>query len=227
VKRFFPLFLFFFFSFALIAQEDERDRRTERSYSPDRADVILIGELSRTSQWSLKNEALSMIGQTLDRGTRDPELLGALEFLAFEGVLNKTRENGKTTNNYPDIRAKAVSYLGVYGGEDAKKILLQTIRHDPESMILTRAINALSAIGISAADESAINDMIRRFDKRRPDNLLAFAVLEAYRKYAEETDGRLNIATRQVVYSFTQGRYLKAVKDKAKEVLDLMRGRKE
>lgn len=217
---FFLLFLFIFPSAEKIkAQEGE----TDRSYSPDAVNIIIISEQSRSSRWKLKLEALALTGKILESGGgRSPELLDSLEFLAFEGTYSKTRDRGKTTNNYPDVRAKAAFYLGVFGGSDAKKVLVQMLKFEPESMVLIQVVNALSSIGVIDRDEGPINEMFRRIEARHADNLLAFAVLDAYQKYGAENGGKVNIATRYLFYDIIQGAYLKSVKDKAKKLLETL-----
>jgi hypothetical protein len=206
----------------------ERDVQTEQSYSPDMANLILITEQSRSPEMKLKNNALALIARLLSQNKKSPEMLDALEFLALEGTVNKLRINGRIINNYPSIRAKAATCLGDYGGEEAKKILVRTLKVEPDSMVLIPALYALSKIGVTAEDEIVLNDMMRRLDVRYPDNLLAIAYLDTLEKYSEEQNGAVNLATRHSISYISQGGYTKQVQKKARlllEKLNSYRGR--
>ncbi|MDR0374218.1 MAG: HEAT repeat domain-containing protein [Treponema sp.] len=206
----------------------DRDVQTEQSYSPDMANLILITEQSRSSELALKNNALALIARLLAQDKKNPEILDALEFLALEGVVNKKRVNGRITNNYPNIRAKAATCLGDYGGEDAKKILVRMLKAEADVMVLVPALYALSKIGVTAEDEITLNDMMRRLDAPRPDNLLAIAYLDALEKYSEEQSGVINLATRHSISNISRGAYTKLVQKKASlllEKLNSYRGR--
>ncbi|MDR0557114.1 MAG: hypothetical protein LBG43_04495 [Treponema sp.] len=210
------------------AQESgERDVETEQSYSPDMANLILIAEQSRAPELKLKNNALALIARLLAQNKKNPEILESLEFLALEGTVNMRRINGKITNNYPNIRVKAATCLGDYGGDDAKKILIQMLKVESDSMTLIPALYALSKIGVTAEDEIVLNDMLRRIEARRPDNLLAIAYLDALEKYSEEQDGAINLATRLVISQISRGSYTTQVKKKARLLLEKLNSYKE
>jgi hypothetical protein len=235
-----PLLLFFALAFPLQGQQNDanqldkiyqegRDRQAERemqqkkqieqAYSPDYTNITLVKEKSRTSDRNLKMDALSIIDDMLAEDKRDEELLSALEYMALEGTLNKAQSNRKISNSYPDVRVKTALCLGDYGGDDAKKILLQMIKYEPETMTLTQTVKALSKIGITERDETPLNTMMRRFITRYPDHSLAIAFLDAYQKYVEE-GGKVNFTSRELIYSISQGHYRTPVKDKAKHLLE-------
>lgn len=223
------LLVFFLHVQTARAQETstERDTHIEQSYSPDMANLILITEQSRSSEWNLKNSALALMSRLLTQNKRNPEILSALEFLALEGTVNKKRVNGKTINSYPDIRAKTATCLGDYGGEDAKKILILMLKVEIDTMVLAPVVYALSKIGITAEDEIILNDMIRRVNTGYPDNFLAIAYLDALEKYGEERSDAVNIATRQCIYQISQGVYAKPVRKKAQLLLKKLNSYRE
>ncbi|MDR1218683.1 MAG: hypothetical protein LBK73_03625 [Treponema sp.] len=204
----------------------ERDVETEQSYSPDMADLILITEQSRSSELKLKNNALALIARLLAQNKKNPEILEALEFLALEGTVNMRRVNGKVVNTYPDIRAKAATCLGDYGGEGARKILIQMLKVESDGMALTPALYAFAKIGVIAEDEIVLNDMMRRVEARRPDNLLALAYLDALEQYSEQ-GGKINLATRQTISRISQGAYASVVKKKARSLLEKLNAYRE
>jgi hypothetical protein len=191
------------------------------------ANLILITEQSKSPEWKLKNSALTLIARLLAQNKKNPEILSALEFLALEGTVNKRRVNGRIINRYPDIRAKTATYLSDHGGGDAKKILIQMLKAETNTMVLARVVYALSAIGITAEDEIVLNGMICRVDTRYPDNLLAIAYLDALEKYGEEHSGAVNLVTRQCIYQISQGAYTKTVRKKALLLLEKLNSYRE
>ncbi|MDR1074543.1 MAG: hypothetical protein LBL45_12890 [Treponema sp.] len=204
----------------------ERDVETEQSYSPDMANLILIMEQSGSSELKLKHNALALIARLLAQNKKNPEILEALEFLALEGTVNMRRINGRVVNTYPDIRAKAAACLGDYGGEGAKKILIQMVKVESDEMALALALYALAKIGVTAEDEIILNDMMRRVEARRPDNLLAIAYLDALEQYSEQ-GGKINFATRQTISRISQGAYASMVKKKARSLLEKLNSYRE
>jgi hypothetical protein len=211
--------------FAVLYPSTGQERQAadiEQSYSPDYVNLILIREQSIAPEWSLKMEALALIGKVLAQDNRAAEILSALEYMALEGTVNKARVNGVIINNYPDIRAKSAAYLGDFGGSGAKKILIQVLKSDDETMVLAEAVKALARIGLVAEDEALINDMMRRFDTRLPDNFLAMAVLDAYQTYAQARNGILNIATRDLIFQIQRKNYRAPVKEKARHLIALL-----
>ncbi|MDR0785498.1 MAG: HEAT repeat domain-containing protein [Treponema sp.] len=212
--------LFFLPLASLFPQEFDDERSGELSYSPNYVDVILIREQSRTPDRNVKMSALTLIEKTLNgEYGGDAEILSALEFLSFEGVINKERLNGVLVNNYPDVRLRAAKSLGNFGGPDAKRILLQSLRSETETMVLTQTVRALSMIGVAEEDEPVLNGMMRRFDTRYPDNALAIAFLDAYQGVMEQR--RISLATRELILRISQAKYRSSVKKKAKELLRL------
>jgi hypothetical protein len=161
----------------------------EESYLQESVEIMIIREQSRADSREMKMIALEYIGDAIDRGNTGEEIRTALEYLAMEGVLNKTRENGRLTNNYPDVRLKAATYLGNLGTEEAKNTLVKLVLADPEPMVLTEAVKSLAKIGLNENNETvnAISWIVTRYDVLNPDNLLALSALEAYEKIAEKS----------------------------------------
>ncbi|MDR0643302.1 MAG: hypothetical protein LBG05_00110 [Treponema sp.] len=214
------VFLLFLPFVSLFPQEYDEEKSAELSYSSDYVNIILIREQSRTPDRNVKMSALSLIEETLDgEYGKDAEILSALEFLSFEGVINKERRNGVIVNNYPDVRLRAMKSLGNFGGDGAKRILIHALKSETETMVLTETVRAMTKIGVAREDESVLNDMMRRFGARYPDNALAMAFLDAYQGVMEQR--RISIATRELILHISQSKYHSLVREKAKELLRL------
>jgi hypothetical protein len=189
-------------------------------YSPDYANIVLIREQSRTPDRNVKMAALSLIEEVLggDRG-EDEEIFSALEFLSLEGVVNKERLNGVIVNSYPSVRLRAAKNLGNFGGNEAHRVLMQMVRAETETMVLTETVRALAKIGIAPEDEAVLNNMMRRFGGSYPDNALALAFLDAYQGVGEQRC--ISPEAREIIFHISQAKYRSIVRKKAQELLRL------
>jgi len=192
----------------------------EQSYLQESVELMIIREQSRAESRDMKLVALEYIGDAINRGNRGQEITAALEYLSLEGIVNQTRENGRLVNNYPDVRTRAATYLGDVGTPQAKDALVKMVLADNEPMVITEAVKSLGKIGLNDNDETvnAISWIITRFDVLNPDNLLALSALDAYEKIAQST-GRIDPSAIRTVIRIAEGRYVRAVQDRAKQVL--------
>lgn len=198
----------------------------EEYYLQESMEAMVIREQARGETRESKFEALQIAREMLDSGSSNEEIHKTLEFLAFEGVVNKTREGGlgRVTNNYPDVRARAAEYLGEVGGEAAKDTLIKVMLVEPEPMVLTEAIKSLAKIGMDEGAEttSTISWIVSRFDVLNPDNLMALAALDAYEQlYAK--NGTLDPSAIRTIRKIAEGTYVKKVQDRARATMTKLR----
>ena len=197
----------------------------EQSYLQESVELMIIREQSRADSRDMKLVALDYIGDAIKRGNKGDDIRSALEYLSMEGVVNKTRENGRLINNYPDIRTKAATYLGQLGTPEAKNALIKMVLADNEPMVITEAIKSLATIGQNDNDDTvnAISWVVTRFDVLNPDNLLALSALEAYEKLAAANGGIKDPNVIRTIIRIADGNYIRPVQDRAKQVLMDMR----
>jgi hypothetical protein len=198
-----------------------RELSVEESYLQESMEMMIIREQSRTDSRDQKIVALEYIGDAISRGNTGEEIKSALEYLALEGVVNKTHENGRLLNNYPDIRTKAVTYLGTLGTVEAKNTLIKVLMADPEPMVLQEAVKSLAKIGINDNEETvdAIAWVVTRFDVLNPDNLFALSAVEAFDKFAKANNGIRDPNVLRVLIRLSEGPYIRPVQERAKQVL--------
>jgi HEAT repeat protein len=211
---------------AVIGQNSTREISVEESYLQDAVELMIIREQSRAESRDMKLIALEYIRDAIERGNKGEEIRTALEYLAFEGVVNKARENGRLLNNYPDVRTKAAAYLGELGTPEAKSTLVKIIGADPEPMVLTEAVKSLVKINSEDNIEeitNVISRVLSKFDTLNPDNLLALSALDAYDKLAQSNGGKVDAAAVQLIIHISEGIYAKPVQAKAKMVLSNIR----
>ena len=198
----------------------------EQSYLQESIELMIIREQARGEGRDMKMIALQFIGVAIARGNRSDEIRATLEFLALEGVLNVTRENGRVVNNFPDVRRQAATYLGELGTPEAVNTLIKMVSVDNEPMVITEAVRSLGIIGINNNDE-AVNTIawtVNRFNNLNPDNLLALSAIEAFERLSAANDGHLSHAAVQTLIRIAEGRYIRPVQDRARLALSELRG---
>jgi plasmid stability protein len=197
----------------------------EESYLQESPESIIIREQSRSDSRDGQLIALEYIDEAIKNGNTSDEIRVTLEYMGLEGLRNVTRENGRIVNNFPDVRAKTAVYLGEIGTAEAKESLIKMLLADNEPMVLTEAIKSLTKIGVNENDEtvSAIAWIVRRYDSINPNNLLALAALEAFDSFGQSNEGVRDPSVIQAIIRIRDGRYIKPVQDKARNVLSNVR----
>jgi hypothetical protein len=229
LKRFAAVLLVSGMAVSMVMGQNSSNNReelsVEESYLQESVETMIIREQSRAESRDMKLVALEYINDAIERGNTGEEVRGALEYLAFEGVMSKARENGRLVNNYPDVRAKAAAALGNLGTPEAKNTLVKVAMADPEPMVITEAVKSLAKIGINDNDEvvNVISWVVTRFDVLNPDNLLALSALEAYEILAEKGGGIKDPSAIRTIIRISEGPYIRPVQERAKQVLATLR----
>ncbi|MDR2247989.1 MAG: HEAT repeat domain-containing protein [Treponema sp.] len=203
-----------------------REMSVEESYRQESVENMIIREQSRADGMEMKLIALEYIRDAIDRGNRGPEIQSALEYLAMEGIINIIREGNRVINNYPQVRVKAVEYLGDMGTPEAKNLLIRLVHTDKEPMVLQEAIKSLGRLNTNDGNEiiNAISEVvIRRNNLNLPDNLLAFSALDVYDKIAKANSGLQDPMMVQTVINIAEGNYSPSVRNRARQVLANLR----
>jgi hypothetical protein len=207
-----------------VAQDNRNSNQemsVEESYLQESVELMIIKEASQSGSREQKLIALRYIGDAIERGNTGEDIRQALEYLSFEGVVNKARENGRLVNNFPDVRLRAATYLGQLGTKEAKDTLIKIVVADPEPMVLTEAVKSLGKIGINDNEEvaNAIAWTFTRFDVLNPDNLLALSTIDAIATLAEKNGGIKDPTAIRALIRIAEGNYIRPVQEKAKAVL--------
>jgi HEAT repeat protein len=210
---------------AVAAQTPNQEMSVEESYLQESIELMVIRETSRADSRDQKLVALEYIREAIERGNKGEDICQVLEYLSMEGILNKTRENGRLVNNFPDVRRQAVKYLGNLGTTEAKDTLLKICLADNEPMVLQEAIKSLGDIGMNDNEEtvSIITWIVSRFDVLNPDNLLALSAIDAFAKIAEKNNGIKDPNAIRILFRISEGPYIKPVQDRAKQLVTDLR----
>jgi hypothetical protein len=205
---------------------NNREMSVEESYLQESVELMIIREQSRTDNRDMKLVALEYISDAINRGNRSDEIRASLEYLAMEGVLNVTRENGRVVNNFPDVRRAAATYLGQLGTPEARTALLKMVLVDNEPMVITEAVRSLGNIGANDHNEEVartISWTVNRFHVLNPDNFLALSALDAFEKIAIANNGINDRSIVETIIKIAEGPYVIPVQNRAKALLEDLR----
>jgi hypothetical protein len=193
----------------------------EDSYLQQSVEIMIVKEQAASNDRESKLLALEYVRQMLDNGESNEAVRAVLQDMALEGTLNKVRDEGRTANNFPDIRIKAVSYLGSIKSKESANALVKVLLIDPEPAVVAEAIHSLENIGINDNDEivNAISFVFGRYEARNPNNVLALSVINALDTFCQKTGSR-NPEIYKILNSISVSpHYTKPVRDYAAKKL--------
>lgn len=173
------------------ANSSKSETSVEEEYMSD-VDGVVILTLAQSDEYDNKLVAMQFLEEAVENGNASPDVMQALNQLAGEGINTQSRTNGRLVNNFPDIRRRACLTLGKIKTEESKNYLVKVALAENEPMVISAAVNSLGEIGINKNDEvvDAISFANRRNQILNPTSSLAFEVVDAYAKLAENTTNK-------------------------------------
>lgn len=193
-KLFLFIVLFVAVSFSVFAQNNRNDESlmtVEEAYL-NSIEGVIIKEMVSSEGRDTKLVALQYIQDAIEKGKVSQDMERALDSLATVGLSTVVYENGRTMNNYPDIRIKACELLGKMGTKDAMKTLVRVMYADNEPSVVTAAVHSVGELGFNDGDEAVdmINWINRKFDVINPTSSLALEILNTYEKIASKVENK-------------------------------------
>jgi len=226
-KRLIILLLASIFAVSTVTAQTNRSNEMsiEESYLQTTIELMIIRETARATTREQKLIALEYIGEAIENGNTHDDIRQTLEYLSREGRRIQSRENGRLTNNFPEVRRQAAKYLGVLGTEEAKNSLLEICQFENEPMVLQEAIKSLGDIGLNNNNETVANIawVMRRFDALNPDNIMAMATIDAFEKLARNNNGISSPEAIQTLVLISEGQYITPVRERARQLIAELR----
>jgi hypothetical protein len=192
----------------------------------------ILREKAFSEDYEIKMSALDDLEKKVNDGSysaNDQQVEFVLEYLALEGSARTTREAGRLVNNFPEVRRRAANMLGKIGTDAAKEALVRVILIDDEPVVKSEAAYGLGSIGKNPNNQvvQALIFAYNQEDPTKPDNNFGYALCLAVEKLAQKTPGGLkDPAAYQLLVKIAQGNYLRTVKTKALQVLDVLKSSK-
>ena len=204
-------------------QSDNQEMTVEQSYLQETVEMMVIREQSQLNDRDNKMVALEYIASAINRGSKREELHTTLDYLSLEGILYVTRESGKVTNNFPDVRWQAARYLGQLGTPEAKETLIKMVNSDNDILVISEAMRALGVIGNNDNDQvsSIIAWTMDRLDGVVTDNYLALSALDAFEKIAAANGGLRDPLAYEIIMRISVNyKYVQPVRSRARSLLE-------
>jgi hypothetical protein len=212
---------------ALATVAAAQDLSVEESYLQKSVESMIIGEQAKSRDRETKFAALQYIKQQMDTGSNTGDMQEILSYMALEGILNKVRAEGRTVNDYPDIRMKAVEYLGDLKGEMSSATLIRVLLIENEPSIVAEAVRSLTKHGF--AENSYALDVIlyvfREYDSKIPNNVLAVSVIDSCRAFTENSEVKNPWIYSTLLSISRNPSYVRPVRDYAGESLTKIYGK--
>ena len=178
--------------FPLAAQE-ESEATIEELYLQSAVKTQIIKTEAESPDRDMKMVALTDIRQMIDDGSAsgNPEIVKVLGKLAGEGVTNVVRERGHVINDFPEVRREAARILGEMGTPEAARELNTILLTDPEPMVMSEAILAISNIQVDDTNSRnrSMAAAIYRQTAVNKDNNFAYTYLQAVENIANRESG--------------------------------------
>jgi hypothetical protein len=204
-----------------------QDLSVEESYLQKSVETMIISEQAKSRDRATKFAALQYIRRQIDSGNSTSDMQEILAYMALEGILNKIRVEGRTVNDYPDIRMKAVEYLGDLKGERSSATLIRVLLIESEPSIVAEAIRSLTKHGF--AENAYALDVIlyvfREYDGKIPDNVLAVSVIDSCRVFTENSEEKNPWIYSTLLHISLNPSYVRPVRDYASETLTKIYGK--
>lgn len=218
----FVTIIFLLSSVFVFAQEETKTdsmMTVEEAYLNSMEGVVLR-EMVVSEGRDSKYVALQVIEEAIEAGRVSPEVQQALDSLATIGLTSVVRENGRVSNNYPDVRMKACQLLGKVRSEEAKNTLMKVMYTDNEPAVIMESVKSLGELGYNNNDEvvEMINFINRKFDIVNPTSSLAIEVLNTYEKLAPTVKNKKGMID-NIMRIANNFNYVTTVRNKAVEVL--------
>lgn len=221
-------FIALFSTLALYAQESEQT--IEELYLQSALKVQIIRTEAESLDRDMKMIALTDIDQMIISGEAEdnPEIISILGKLAGEGVTNVVRQQGHIENDYPIVRREAARLLGKIGTEGAAKELNTVLLTDPEPMVMSEAILAVSNIPVEDKEtrNRSMVAAIYRQTAVNKDNNFAYTYLQALENIARREKGFNSPMVLEEVAKIADDRqgYHRAVRERAFSLLKTLQG---
>lgn len=211
-------------------KQDEDSQQTDSIMTVEEAylssvEGVIIKELSQADGRDAKLVSLQYIDNAIESGRVTEDMQVALDSLAKEGIGSVIREEGRTLNNFPDIRLRACQLLGRMGTVEAKDTLVAVMFSDNEPSVISAAVKSLGELGYNDEDEvvEMINWVTRKFDIILPTSSLALEILNAYEKLASKVEDKSGMIE-SIIRIAGNYNYVTPVRNRAYEVLKSVSG---
>ncbi len=213
---------------ALPLMADDSEQTIEELYLKTAIKTQVIKVEAASPDRDMKMIALTDIGKMVEDGSAsdNPEIVAILGDLSGEGVTTVVREKGLIKNDFPEVRREAARLLGEVGTEEAAEELSTILLTDPEPMVMSEAILAISNIEVedTQSRNRAMAAAIYRQTAINKDNNFAYTFLQAVENVATREGNIEDSMVFEEIAKIADSRqgYNRIVRERALELLKAM-----
>ncbi|PIE04452.1 MAG: hypothetical protein CSA76_04155 [Spirochaetales bacterium] len=210
---------------ALPLMAEDSEQTIEELYLKSAIKTQVIRAEAASPDRDMKMIALTDINRMLDDGSGadNPEIVAILGDLSGEGITNIRRERGHIENDFPEVRREAARLLGKVGTDEAAQKLSTILLTDPEPMVMSEAILAISNIEVSdkRARNRAMAAAIYRQTAISKDNNFAYTFLQSVENVAVREGNIADPIIFEEMAKIANARqgYNRVVRDRAIEIM--------
>lgn len=170
----------------------------------------------------LKLEALKEIEHYLTGEDFQPlyasSLESILEYLVLESVVIRNYYYGKLIYNFPLVRLKSCSLLAELGTERTRDILLEVLKHEPDSHVKGAAAIGLGRI-TRPSDNEVVLELAYQLKNQNAEAGFHLAVLKAFDIMVSQSEKMLDPAAYRAIIGVAQGSSSARVRKSASTLL--------
>jgi hypothetical protein len=155
--------------------------------------------------------------------SKDKELIDIVIYLSQEGTTRKEYESNMLVNDYPEVRQKAAIVLAKFGGDDARKALIDLLSNEKNQMVKAEICNSLGIIKDNDKGEGLMAIVFIFRTTYRPEPNLALAVVNAIKNIAKEKSSSYGDAI-GVLSDIQMGNYNRTVREAAYNAIQELSG---
>jgi len=210
----------------LLAQDDEEPMSVEELYLSSEITLATLAAQMQSPGRDVQLLALDTLESQLERGLIDPEdeaVLEALEPLVQQGVIESFEDNRWGIDSYdPVVRREALGVVAKLGTDEARGVLVRTVRHDPEPIVRAQALFGLARLGVDpdGSVTQAIAKMMLQEHLRQFDEGVMYAALVALNSIASNQNNVIDPGAMEMLVTVaSDGRYSRSFRQIALETL--------
>jgi len=170
----------------------------------------------------LKLKALKEIEQYLKgedfKALYASSLESILEYLVLESVVIRNYYYGKLIHNFPLVRLKSCSLLAELGTERTRNILLEVLKHEPDSHVKGAAALGLGRIA-RPSDNEVVLELVHQLKNQSAEVSFHLTLLKAFDIMVSQSEKMLDPAAYRAIIGVAQGSSSARVRKEASALL--------
>lgn len=208
------------------AQEERTDAESsektiEELYLDSLVSIGKIDAQIRTGGREQQMVALRALKDQIESGAidpNDPMVIETVGYAVGQGVTRIPSPAGNRLNTYhPLVRRSAAQILSYSDTEEARRILLDIVRYDPEPVVQAEALNSLGSIGNDPDGNitEAIARMLIQETITRRDPTLALSGIIAIETLAKNDNNFISPLAREALVDVAEANYARMIRVRA------------